>query len=346
MNALLFTALILSQPPSVPGYGGPPSVPDYKIVSFQEYPKLTPLQLAVNEADAKKMPLVIFVGVPSRLIAGCVVVRDDSWQSKACVTVHTFAGSGLRFAYDVDDATIRRAAGLVVSQQSAVPFVQPAAQRPIADDSPWLSRAESAAVKQAWPKSLAFPASLKFYSLPARYQRLYTMNNGAFKGRDIVDLHDQSAAMAHSGGMEGITGWRSVKGLAIPGDKRISVWEEDTDVRAFALVPRWRWSFPSGTVAFDVLLNDAGKPFEIRTAEKTDDGEWAMRVAFRDKDQSPKGYAGINRSCRDCHSQPGAVMDVPGQIYRHVMWGSDQRFSWRPYTDSNTLDMRWPIERK
>ncbi len=231
-------------------------------------------------------------------------------------------------------------------RQPAAPFDKSGnTARP--DDSVWLSREDSDAIKAAWPKTLAFPSTLRFYELPRRYQSLTTMNNGRTKLRDIEHLHDHSATLALSGGMEKLSGWRSVKGLAIPEGKAVHVWEENTDVRAFALVPRWRWSFPVGTVAYDALFNtESGKAFEIRTSEKADDG-WAYRVAFRDKDQYPRGYQGaIGKACRECHSQPASVVDVPGQIYRHVVWGDDERFSWRPFGAYGELDTRWPIERK
>lgn len=208
-----------------------------------------------------------------------------------------------------------------------------------ADDSgPWLSRAETEAIKDIWPKAVPF-GNLKFYDLPRRYQRLYTMNNGRFLGRDITDLEDHSALLALSGGMERLHGWKSVKGLDIPG--KVRVWEELTDVRAFASVPRWRWSFPNGTVAADVLFFD-GKIFEVRTQRKTDEG-WKTKV-YKDLAKAPEGYVGAGKACPSCHDQAGAITDVPGRIYRHVVWGDDNRMSWRPFSDDNTLDRRWPIQ--
>ena len=247
-------------------------------------------------------------------------------------------------AWDVIVWTVAAVALFVtVSVVFGQPVVKSEAPMAKATDSPWLSRAESEAIKALWPKGVAFGKNLKFYDLPQRYQSLSTTNGGRTKLRFIVPLEDHSATLATSGGMHGLR-FKSVKGLDVPDTGKIAVWEEKTDVRAFDLVPRWRWTFPIGTVAYDVLFNANDEPFEIRTQERAEH-EWITKVVYKEPAKFPSGYAGLQQACASCHSQTGSVVNVDGRIYRHVTWGDDGRFSWRPFKEDNTLDMRWPIVR-
>ena len=231
----------------------------------------------------------------------------------------------------------------------AIPFDKSRPAPPTADDSPWLSRAESERIKKAWPKKLAFPKNLKFYDLAPRYQSLTTSGNGRNKHNTItpVDDFDGRLVDAHllvSGGMANIdrSTWHSVKGMDLPDDAKIRVWQEDSEVRAFALVPRFRWKFPQDTVAYDVLF--AGDSiFEIRTQTKSGD-DWETKVSYKDASIAPNGYHGAGRACASCHNSAGEIVGVPGKIYLRVRWGDDGRFSWRPFDEAGKIDRRWPIE--
>ena len=213
---------------------------------------------------------------------------------------------------------------------------------PVGDDNPWFTKEETAKIKSVWPASVPWPDSLKFYSLPRRYQQMYTMNNGRSKFNVPAKLEDHSATLEVSGGMERIPAhqWKSVKGLALTG--KIKVWQEDVNVRAYALVPMWRWTFPQGTVAYDVLFNEDGEIFEARTQTKDDD-RWATKV-YKELAAAPTGYSGAGKACASCHNQTAQIVGVPGRIYLHATWGDDSRFSWRPYNENGNLDRRWPLE--
>jgi len=233
---------------------------------------------------------------------------------------------------------------------------------PVPENTPWLSAEEHRRMKAYWPKEVPWGNELRFYSLAPRYQNLYTMNNGTFKGRDIDPLHHEFHPFIVSGGMADIdpATWRSIKGLDIPKGKKIEVWEENVDVRAFALVPRWRWRFPAGTIAYDVLFRVEEKGwsiFEVRTQTKTDT-EWSDSDTWRPGPQgwkvsrdltaenSPPGYRGAGASCVSCHNRPAEIVSVPGRIYLRSRWGDDGRFSWRPFRQDGQLDGRWPLVRK
>jgi hypothetical protein len=263
------------------------------------------------------------------------------------------------------------------------------------DDGPWLSKAEHKKVLELMPKGVPVGKNLKFYKLRPVYQNMYTMNNGRSRFTDITPIEDVHPWRS-SGGMHHIDEkeWRNVTGLDLPG--KIDYWQEDTDVRAFSLVPKWRWRFPEGTLAYDVLLRvKDGKEhiFEVRIHEKRANGwdegtiyrpkvnldkaerhtwKWEFsefglsgnavsyttkidrKAAFAptrtlildDGDFTPPGYAGVGMSCNACHSRVGELYDVPGRIYREARRGDDGRFSWHPFSDSGTIDERWPLRWK
>ena len=213
-----------------------------------------------------------------------------------------------------------------------------------AGGDPWLPQSYTAAVWAAWPDGVEWKQGVRFYNLAKLYQELTTSGGGSVKHNVPLDIHDhEDSELTMSGGMVGLRGWSSSKGLWLPPGKAIRVWKEDTEVRAFAPVPRWRWEFPVGTVAYDILHKPAGDIFAIRSQTKAEDG-WETKVLYRDERHAPEGFHGVGKACVSCHSHAGEVVSVPGRIYMRVRWGDDNRFSWRPFDENANLDMRWPIE--
>lgn len=152
------------------------------------------------------------------------------------------------------------------------------------EDTPWLSQAEHKKLLALIPKGVPVGKNLKFYKLRSVYQKMYTMNNGQSRINEITPIDDVDPWRV-SGGMHHVEQkeWRNVTGLDLPG--KIEYWQEDTDVRAFALVPKWRWQFPKGTLAYDILLRvKDGKEhiFEVRIQEKLADG-WDDGAIYRPK---------------------------------------------------------------
>jgi hypothetical protein len=150
------------------------------------------------------------------------------------------------------------------------------------DEGPWLPAAEQKKILDLMPKGVPVSKNLKFYKLAPVYQKMYTMNGGRSKFNDIIPAND-SAPWRDSGGLHHVDrkDWRNVTGLDLPGN--IVYWQEDTDVRAFSLVPKWRWQFPKGTLAYDVLFRvKEGKEhiFEVRIHEKQDD-DWDDGTVYR-----------------------------------------------------------------
>ncbi len=147
---------------------------------------------------------------------------------------------------------------------------------------PWLPQAEQKKLLAMMPKGVPIGKNLKFYKLDPVYQHMYTMNGGRSKFNVITPINDMDPWRV-SGGMHQVDkkDWRNITGLDLPG--KIVYWQEDTDVRAFSLVPKWRWQFPKGTLAYDVLLRvKDGKEhiFEVRVQEKMEDG-WDEGTTYR-----------------------------------------------------------------
>jgi hypothetical protein len=150
------------------------------------------------------------------------------------------------------------------------------------DAGPWLPEAEQKRVLALMPRGVPTSKNLKFYKCDPVYQNMYTMNNGRSKFNVITPI-DPEDPWRFSGGMHHVERkeWRNVTGLDLPGP--IAYWQEDTDVRAFSLVPKWRWQFPTGTLAYDVLLRvKDGKEhiFEVRVHEKRE-ADWDEGTVYR-----------------------------------------------------------------
>ena len=294
--------------------------------------KAPPVKAWPSFRDAKSYPVVVFVGAEPRSVPGLTSAHEKSgWNGieGPAVVVYTGGKLGQKFAPTITDYEIRVAAGMEVSRQ-ATPFSQQSAQPEVQVDGASLAQY----VKEG----------ARFYSLRPLYQKMYTMSSRPYN--DPTTIHDAEGPEHHpfvvSGGMAGLSGWRSDKALYIPEGSKVEVWQQGEDVRAFATTYRWRWKFPPGTIAYDVLSTDRGV-FEVRTQERTEDG-WETKVTHREEANRPEGYAGLKQACSSCHSHTGEIVDVPGRIYRRERWGSDGRFSWRPYDESGRLDSSWPLE--
>jgi hypothetical protein len=154
------------------------------------------------------------------------------------------------------------------------------------DGGPWLSEAEHKKILAMMPKGVPVGKNLKFYKLQPVYQKMYTMNNGRSKFNDITPIEDVNPWRV-SGGLHHVDAkeWRNITGLELPDSSKIEYWQEDCDVRAFSLVPKWRWRFPKGTLAYDVLvrIRDGQEHiFEVRVQEKLDDA-WDDGTIYRPK---------------------------------------------------------------
>lgn len=145
--------------------------------------------------------------------------------------------------------------------------------------APWLSEADHKKVLADMPKGVPIPENLQFYKLPQKSQSLIVLNGAPH--RSIVAATTQENPWVTSGGMHWVDkkDWHNVTGLALPKDGKIKVWSENVDAGAPQPVPRIRWAFPEGTVAFDVLFFK-DHIFEIRTQTKKK-AEWDSGEVYR-----------------------------------------------------------------
>jgi len=152
---------------------------------------------------------------------------------------------------------------------------------------PWLPENDQAYIKKLLTNAkVPVPETLLFYKLPQVYQEMYSMSSRPYN--DITPIREEIDPWLSSGGLHHVDRkyWRNVTGIAIPKGKSIAYWQEYVDVRAFVPVHKHRWSFPEGTLAYDVLLRVNGKEaerlFEVRVQEKRDT-DWDSGTAYRPK---------------------------------------------------------------
>lgn len=173
--------------------------------------------------------------------------------------------------------------------------------------------------------ALDLPAGAVKYT-PARFSQRIAVTND----RDTIDpvliVQLPDTRWHQSGGMLGVTGYRSDKYRTLPVGKgvREEVWSLPVKNSLGHYQRNWGlWRvYPVGTRFDDVLINTAtGKVFEHRVREKLDTG-WTAYVLDSDPAERPKGYAGLKVSCQSCHKEPGSGGYAVGLVP-----GSDQTFS-------------------
>ncbi len=242
---------------------------------------LEPYKAAWDEAAATGRPLVVYVGTPAKAVAGCVVVSVAELNGSA--RQRTLKGDvepgrdSITFT-EIGEA-IAPPAGRVVSREAA-PFAGPDVDD-AAQFVPVLAELE-------------------------RYQRA-TMTQQSFRRwsgyiAPFPRLR-QEAKWQIPGGLVGVQGWSSrlyrTRGL------RTQAYLTRQDPSDGSSTITWAHTFPVGSVFADVLTNAHGAIFEIRLAEKADDG-WQRFVAYKNVAARPHGYAVPSRNaCRECHAGAG-----------------------------------------
>ncbi len=359
MNALLLmSALIVNQPqaPPVQVSNAPPvfipNAPPLQEKSPSHFPSYW---------EPIYFPAVVFVGTKPREIGGfttCVEPIGFAGEVRPSVMIfHKRGAGGMRFDADIDDASIRAAHKAMMGQPArevspqATPFASPPQAPEVAArdaavtaevSAPWLPVREQERIRRLLPLSVT--GRPLFYNIPRRYQAMHTEDNGRSRYNIPTPPDgDWPSDLILSGGLQNVHGWKSYKALDIPDGKKVLVWKEDTDVRAFSLVPMWKWQFPVGTRAYDVLVNDNDEVFEARTQVLGEDNDWQTKV-YRGEGAPPAGYnKDAMPACASCHNRAGMRIGSRS-IYLHAIWGYHGRFSWRPFDESGELDARWPVQ--
>jgi hypothetical protein len=119
-----------------------------------------------------------------------------------------------------------------------------------------------------------------------------------------------------SGGMEGLSGWKSDKYRTLPPNGEVKTWTELIPVtNRFGLIQLnkgIRRSYPDGT-RFDDILSTEGIVFEHRVRRK-ESGVWKSEIIYENKLARPEGYTGLKVSCSSCHSQTGTGIYGAGLV--------------------------------
>jgi hypothetical protein len=179
-----------------------------------------------------------------------------------------------------------------------------------------------------WPQDLPFPEGM------SRYRRsFYTQEIAVVNSRDRITpvsrLHrDLKSRWLQSGGLEGISGWRSdlyCNEAASKSPAYIGNIQVRNEYGYYQPNRGFRREFKEGSRFLDVLSNTkTGKVFEVRQRLK-EDGKWASRTLFEDVKARPSGYEGLQMRCSDCHNSS----DGPGTggYAAGLVPGSDTVFS-------------------
>ena len=310
MHTLILT-LVLAQPPAVPQ--GPPPVP----VAAPQFPSYS---AGVREALHSGKPLVAYLGYAPSNVSGAVVCQADKLAGfdGDCVIVAKPDGGKLYWIATLQGrqptvAEVQKEVDRPLAAPFADQFPQRRAQPQTADDD------NTAA--GPWPEGVAKPEGLRAYKR-ARYTQRISVTNG-LDAILRVPRREVDNEWLHSGGLRGLSGWKSDVYKYVPAGgeafvANLPVWNGSN----FQNNRGWTRSYPDGTVFFDILSNSEGKVFEGRMAMK-EKGKWTRRVVFTDIEARPSGYHGLKQSCASCHDHnPGSGGYAVGMIS-----GADTVFS-------------------
>ena len=185
------------------------------------------------------------------------------------------------------------------------------------------------AIKKMWPAGVEIPDGLRFYR-PTRWAQYVVIQNGLDHRRWIPDTEgvqnvssnpNSASPWRVPGGLEGYTGWRSYLGSTVDPDK-VQSYIDYVDAGARRDLPMRRWKFPPKTTFVDLLVDEDGKPFELRM-RRNHSGEWKSEKVWSAKvSSSYRGHLGSGRTCSDCHSKPST-----SEGYGIRLRGDDGAFS-------------------
>lgn len=279
-----------SDRPDVPRDGGAPGVPGVS------EPKAKPLAAMLTHATAYALakkehkPLVLFVDMEARQIAGIVTVSVPTLNDDADPRIVAAAdpdSRGLTLSADATDAQIRRAAGMWV-QPVATPFERKSAKREGLESLP-----------VGGDGSLAFLSDLEVYQSARRVQVSFRRWSGMITSTSRESVE---ARWKTNGGLVGVEGWTST--LYRSRGERARVFLARDDPSDGNSQVTWQRSYGDVTFA-DVLRNADGEVFEVRVAEKSG-GVWDRYAAYQNAAARPHGYSGLPRkACVECHNRAG-----------------------------------------
>lgn len=253
---------------------------------------------AAKEAQDKKLPLVVYAGVPAQDIEGTV-------QFTGPATLDEQGRPGIMYKFWDSDQWYRVPPSAAIRfylperkvSQPASPFkVRGVSLSPADGGPPVIADAD-----ERWPVGLSFIGDLERYTPAKNTQHTTRRWSG---GLGSVSRSSVEIKWNVPGGLVGVSGWKST---LYRSKIRARVYLGRADANDSVSAVTWHRSYPDGATFADVLRNDAGQMFEVRVAEKVN-GEWRRYVAFKDVEARPHGYAPqTSRQCAACHVMAGAV---------------------------------------
>ncbi len=250
---------------------------------------------AFATAYDKQKAIAIFVNAEQRKLPNTVSVQV--WEYGGDDTARILVAkpgdvSLTRLPSTATDAEIQAAISPLVVSQPARFF------------TPNSSKAGTADVEYArsvWPFSVVMPDNLEVYR-PARLVQ-HTGNRSGNGSHSVESRTVLEEKWLVPGGLVGVHGWRSILLRSVDNEYQSKRVRANPSEQLGEIV----YAKIYGRATFyDLLLNDQGKPFELRQAVKSD-GQWDRFVAWKDRSARPRGYHPFttNKACVDCHSEAG-----------------------------------------
>lgn len=278
--------------------------------------------IASQTAAAVAKPLVTFIGVKSRPVAGAIVCQTVALDGydPPCIVVSVPARDWLDWratlpatATDADIAAAIRGERKV--SQAAVPFDVPPQQA--ADD-------ELPAAVAAWIDGWNLGHFERYR--PARNTQRIATTNGA---PSITPMSRRSLERKYQvpGGTEHAVGVRSDLFKWASSRRWTTRLPVLNSFGYFQHEVGWTREYDVGSTFMDVLSHN-GRIFAVRVAEKQADGAWRRFTDYRDRKAEPPGYVHVRPAqCNECHRDANT-----GGYATAMVSGGDQIFS-DPYPE-------------
>jgi hypothetical protein len=157
-----------------------------------------------------------------------------------------------------------------------------------------------------WGSPAPFPEGSERYREATVTQSIFVLDN--MDTIRPVPVSSLESKWHQSGGMDGLTGWRSEKWRLVPEPGvhnalgRIGVKNSYGYTQHHVGLVR---SYPVGSRFDDLLYGPDGRLFEHRSRRKQTKG-WVSELLYENEEARPKGYSGLKVSCMSCHGESGS----------------------------------------
>lgn len=201
----------------------------------------------------------------------------------------------------------------LVESGDKLPSQAPDLKVPSGNDPPVFSLLDGTAQAPSmthpnWLSSEPYHEGAEWFKGSKKTQMVYNTTSG-WNHIEEVGVEHLDPKWQMSGGMVGLSGWRSDKFRLLPRGESVKTWTDYADVlNIYGVLQKNKKiirSYPNGTRFDDILSDVHGKVFEHRVRTKGDDGRWRSEVIYEDKSVRPVGYTGLSVSCASCHREAG-----------------------------------------